>query len=338
MRIVAFVNGNSGPSYHRIIMPLMLMKDVDVFITNNLLTEHFEKGCDIFMYNRILPEHCAAQIAELKKKYGFKTCVDVDDYWHLDEHHILYETYQQQEFAKSQIKHLGEADVVLTTNSRLASEIYLINKNVHVCPNAIPKQGQFDIETEPHYLTRLFWQGSITHRKDIEVIERPIDKLNKIATKIKMVMAGYTDGEPEWHSMALSYTAGLKHQYQLLPGVHVNDYYENYKHADICLIPLVKSRFNGFKSNLKVLEAANLGLPVIASQVDPYLDMPLLYCKSGNDWVKHITRLVESRKRRKEAGSKLKEFCEKHYNFHKINNERKQVLEYEAKKATESIK
>jgi glycosyltransferase involved in cell wall biosynthesis len=331
MRVVAFVN-SSGCSYHRIIAPLMLMKDVDVFITNNLLEEHFEKGCDIFMYNRVLPNHAAPKLKELKEKYGFKTCVDVDDYWHLDEYHVLYDLYEQQEFARQQESHIKEADIVLTTNERLLQEIRPLNHNVHICPNAIPKQGQFDIEREPYYLTRLFWQGSITHRKDIEILERPIESLNKIASKIKMVMGGYTEGEPEWHAMALTYTANLKHQYQLLQGVHVKDYYNHYKHADICLVPLVKSRFNGYKSNLKVLEAANLGLPVIASKVDPYLNMPVLYAKSGSDWVKHISRLVDSSKRQKEAGQELKEYCEQHYNFHKINNERKQILEYEARK------
>jgi glycosyltransferase involved in cell wall biosynthesis len=332
MRIIAFVNANSGPSYHRIIMPLMLMKDVDVFITNNLLTEHFDKGCDLFIYNRILPAHAEDQIRELKEKYGFKTCVDIDDYWHLDEHHVLYDHYKEIGFAGQQVKHIQGADVVLTTNERLAAEIRPLHPNVHILPNAIPKQGQFDIEREPHYLTRLFWQGSVTHKKDIEILERPIDQLGKIAGKIKMIMAGYHENEEEWHSMALTYTAGAKHQYKLIPGAPVTSYYEAYKHADICLVPLVRSRFNGFKSNLKVLEAANLGLPVIASQVDPYLNMPLLYARSGSDWVKHITRLVDSKKRRRDAGAELKEFCDKHYNFHKINKERKQILEYEVKK------
>jgi glycosyltransferase involved in cell wall biosynthesis len=307
------------------------MPNTDVFITNNLQVEHFEKGCDVFMYNRILPNHAIAQIKELQLKYGFKVCVDIDDYWQLDEHHILYDYYKEIDFQSQQIKHIQEADVVLTTNERLAEEIELFNSNVHVCPNAIPKKGQFDLEREPYYLTRLFWQGSITHRQDIELLRKPLESLGPIAAKIKMVMGGYTEGEPEWYEMAMTYTAQAKHQYKLLPGVEVNQYYTHYTHADICLIPLVNSRFNRMKSNLKVLEAANLGLPVIASNVHPYLDMPIFYCKCSADWVKHIVRLVGSRKRQKEAGLELKEFCDEHFNFDKINRERKQILEYTAK-------
>jgi glycosyltransferase involved in cell wall biosynthesis len=332
MRIIAWVNGNSAPSYHRIIMPLMLMKNADVYITNNLKMEDFDKGCDIFIYNRVLPDHADAQIAELKAKYGFKICVDVDDYWELDKHHILYDEYQTSKFAEWQIRHIRDADVVLTTHSRLAEEILPFNNNVHVCPNAIPKQGQFDIEREPYYLTRFFWQGSVTHQADVAILSHPIASIGSRAGKVKMVMAGYEETEEAWYKMAQVYTADFKHQYKIIPGKKVTEYYSNYAEADICLVPLVKSRFNGFKSNLKILEAANLGLPVIASQVDPYLNLPLLYCKCGNDWIKHITRLLKSRKRQRDIGLQLKEYCDIHFDFNKINNERKQILEYETAK------
>lgn len=340
MRIIAFVNANSGPSYHRIIMPLLLMKDVDVFITNNLLVEHFEKGCDIFMYNRVLPDHCMDQIAELKKTYGFKTVVDIDDYWELDPQHILYQTYQKDGFAVQQIFHLCRADVVLTTNERLWDEVVNVTgrqisshrPQVHILPNAIPKQGQFDIAHKDDYLVRLFWQGSETHREDIAILERPIDQLGPLSKKIKMVMAGYAEESAPWGPMLEAYTAKLKHQYEIIPYSPVSDYYKHYAKADICLVPLVNSRFNRMKSNLKILEAANLSLPVIASAVHPYLDMPVNYCRNGRDWIGHIKRLVRWPKQRCEEGLRLKEFCDTYFNFHKINNERKQILEHAAGK------
>lgn len=332
MRVIAYVNKDSGVSFHRIIMPLMLMENTDVYITNDLQVEHFEKGCDIFLYNRVLPDHAMAQVKELQRKYDFRIAVDIDDYWELDQHHVLYEVYQQDDFATKQIQHLREADVVLTTHARLAEKVQPFNANVHILPNAIPHQGQYDIEREPYYLTRLFWQGSDTHRHDIGILAIPINSIAPLAAKIKMVMSGYAADHPEWDAMVRTYTGNLRHQYKLIPFEPVTSYYKAYAHADICLVPLVNSPFNRMKSNLKVLEAANLGLPVIASQVHPYLDMPLLYCKHSGDWVKHIERLVKSRKRQKEAGQELKEFCDIHFNFNKINKERKQVLEYTAKK------
>lgn len=334
MRIISFVNGNSGPSYHRCILPLLLLPNTDVFITNNLLEEHFEKGCDMFLYNRTLPDHAQPIIDKLKEQYGFKICVDVDDHWELDPHHVLFSHYQEVSFGKQQIKHITDADVVLTTHPRLADEIKVHNKNVHVLPNAIPHTGQFAIERKPYHLTRLFWQGSDTHKEDIALLKRPIDCLNLIASKIKMVMAGYAEDHDDWYQMVMDYTAQTKHQYKLIPYAHVNEYYKAYEEADICLIPLLNSPFNKHKSNLKVLEAANLGLPVICSPVHPYLDLPVLYAKGAGEWVNHITRLVKSKKRQKEAGAELKEYCDIHFDFHKINKERKQILEYECKKVS----
>lgn len=349
MRIIAFVNANSGPSYHRIIMPLMLMK-ANVYITNNLLVEDFDKGCDILLYNRELPEHCDAQLAELKKTYGFKTVVDIDDYWELDKHHVLYEYYQENKIAELQIKHLRQADAIFTTHERLAEEIRQIvafpikgnasyavpfpPPSVYILPNAIPHQGQFDITHEPHHLVRLFWQGSDTHREDIAILERPIEQLGKISKKIKMVMAGYHPDSAPWGPMLEAYTAGLKRQYEIIEYAPITSYYEAYAKADICLVPLVNSRFNRMKSNLKILEAANLSLPVIASAVHPYLDMPVNYCRNGRDWQGHIKRLVQWPARRKEEGERLAEFCKEHFNFNKINNERRQILEHVAAKTS----
>lgn len=347
LRIIAYTPKNSGPSYHRIAMPLMLMDGPDVFCTNDMREVHFEKGCDLFMYNRVLPKEGMEQFNALRKKYGFKVCVDVDDLWELDPHHILYRSYIDDGFAERQIHHLRQADVILTTHERLAEEIrsvlqlrvidelpYVVRPEVHVCPNAIPRLGQFDIKRERHDLVRLFWQGSITHHADIELLYTPIESLRKISGKIKMIMAGYQETEDTWRYMARVYTDNLKHQYKLLPGAHVAEYYAAYAHADICLVPLVNSRFNRMKSNLKILEAANMGLPVIASGVHPYLGMPVNFCKNSRDWIGHIKRLVQYPGRRQEEGQRLAEYCAEHYNFHKINNERRQILEYVASKVS----
>lgn len=312
----------------------MLMDGPDVFITNNLLEEHFEKGCDIFIYNRVLPDHALPTIEKLKKKYGFKVCLDIDDHWELDPHHILYHEYQDSKFSERQISQLKNADLVTTTHERLAEEIKPFNKNIFILPNAIPKAGQFKLTKIPSPLTRLFWQGSITHKEDIALIKRPIECLNTISGKIQMVLAGYTEGEDEWYKIALDYTAKTLHQYRLLEGCDVTEYYKHYAYADICLVPLLNSPFNKMKSCLKVLEAANLGLPVICSKVHPYMNLPVIYATGTGEWVRNIQRLVASKKRQKEAGQELQEYCDTNFNFNKINEERKQVFEYESKKVT----
>lgn len=281
------------------------------------------------MYNRILPDYALETIKRLQAKHGFKICVDIDDHWILDEHHILYQTYINDRFAERQIAQLKDADVITCTHERLAIEIKPYNQNVHILPNAIPKQGQFDIERTASPFTRLFWQGSDTHREDVNLLQRPVEILAPLCRKIKMVMAGYAEDHDNWHKMVMDYTGKAKHQYKLIPFANVNEYYAAYQDADVCLIPLLNTPFNRYKSNLKILEAANLSLPCIVSDVHPYKEMPVLYCNGAGDWVKHITKLVGSKKRQRDAGAELAEYCNEHYNFKKINNERKQILEFE---------
>jgi glycosyltransferase involved in cell wall biosynthesis len=307
-------------------MPLLLMKGVDVYITNNLLEQQFEAGCDIFLYNRILPDHCIDKLHELKDKYNFKIIVDIDDYWILEDSHPLALEYKAIDFEKKQIYALKTAEEVITTNNYLLSEIITYNPNVHIVSNAIPKAGQFDIVRDGSKFTRLFWQGSLTHAEDISILAPVTNNLADISKDIKMVMAGFNENENECHKMAMDYTAGFKHQYKLIEPKHPADYYEVYKDADICLIPLINNRFNRCKSNLKVLEAANLGLPVICSPVGPYLDMPVLYARSTEQWISNIKKLVGSKNRQKEVGLKLKTFCDKHYNFDTVNNKRKKIF------------
>ena len=322
-----------------------MMDNRDVLFANEFVEEHYTDELDIVIYNRVIGDEYIDKIKVLREKFGFKIIVDVDDIWHLDDHHILAKYYIEEQFAARQIRQIRNADIVLTTHARMAKYISSFNSNVHVCPNAIPHQGQFDITREESEFTRLFWQGSITHKEDIRILTRPIEALGPVAERIKMVLGGYTryddnetpktaeekQTEAEWSEMAMIFTAKAKHQYKLLPPEPVTNYYSMYAHADICLVPLVNSFFNRMKSNLKVLEAANLSLPVIASDVHPYKDLPIRYCKHPNDWIKHITDYLKEPEKAKEDGLRLKDFCNEFYNFSKINLERRQILEQASK-------
>lgn len=313
MKIIGLVKKDSGVDWHRVLLPLLLMEGVDCYITNAAKEEDFEKGCDAIYYNRIISN----EIISLRDKYGFKIILDVDDYWKLDYHHIAYEQYIENQFESLQLTHIKLADLITTTHERLAEKIYPHNPNVIITPNAIPDHEYFNFDRTESEKIRIFWQGSITHEKDIELLRNPFKRLDN---SFHMVMAGYTKHEA-WDKMVSSYTNGLRLSGSILPGTSPFEYYKNYQYADICLAPLIKSGFNGFKSNLKVLEAAHAGLPVIASQVDPYLDLPILYVQKQQDWIKNIYTLRD-KQLRKDLGQNLKSYCNTHFNFKKINSYR----------------
>lgn len=331
MKILVFVNKDSGPSYHRLIVPFMLLPEAQVYITNNIVEKQFE-GIDLFIYNRILPDAASEKVYSLREHLGFKICVDIDDHWELDKDHILYHEYLAYNFIEKQISHLKKANFVITTHERLLAEILPINAACYIAENAIPHQGQFaEVVRTKSKLIRLFWQGSETHEHDIGLLSQCMHKLSDTTLPVRSVIAGYND-TPTWNRMAVMYNAFGKLKYSLIASLHISAYYKAYSEADICLVPLRDTFFNGMKSNLKILEAANLGLPAIVSNVHPYKDIPVVYADGTHEWYEQIRRLVKNKKDRLSASKKLSDYCKQHYDFTKINLKRRKLIAHETGK------
>lgn len=320
--IFGLINKDSGPGFHRIMMPLLLMQEPDgtetpAYITNGIEEADFEKRRPTAIYyNRLISD----EVLKLQAKYHFKIVVDVDDWWHLDPHHVMYDYHLEQRIPVHQVKHLEIADVVTCTHDRLAEKIYPHNKNVVVVPNAIPNHEYFPVVKTKSEYRRIFWQGSVTHERDIKLLQGPVRRLDR--NRFMMVLAGYTE-QIEWERMAGYYTDGLRMKGVVLPGKGVREYYGYYQYADVCVCPLLDTPFNALKSNLKILEAAHSGLPVIASNVHPYKDVPVLHVNKQADWYKWINDIPAQEHNARE----LQEYCGRHYDFDTINQKRRGVFD-----------
>jgi glycosyltransferase involved in cell wall biosynthesis len=306
----------------------------DVHITNKLTEEQLEKGCDVLVINRFSFYNEAQEIYDWRDKYKFKLVVDIDDYWELNSGHILYENWSFNNIPNIIVQNLIKADLVTVTHERLAEYASAFNKNIHILPNAIPGGfEQFLVQKEQSDFIRIMWQGSITHRADVEILRNPIKRIASdsiLKEKLQMVFGGHVRHLTDSDAMLSAFTNGLKLNPKIFNGMKPTEYYQIYNHADICVVPLVDNRFNSFKSNLKVLEAAYAGIPVIASHVNPYLGFPedvLLYAKRQSDWYANVKDLASISYFRHMAGKNLMEYCNKHYNFKEINLKRKEIYE-----------
>lgn len=330
MNILTLTQKFSGCGYHRLVMPVKYMAKNYGRITDSMTEEQWtEKKYDIVFINRSWD---VEDIIERRKQLGFKLVVDVDDYWLLDHYHYLYDGYNESNYHARILMHIREADLVTCTHERLADKIYAHNKNVHICPNSIPYGvEQFNGERIATDEVKLFWAGGISHEQDLKILQAPI---KKISGNFKMIMGGFADSnETEkyyWHRMANYFTADQKHPHMIIRGMEVSSYYEMFKHADVMLVPLVKTHFNSYKSNIKILEAAGKALPVVVSAVHPYLGFPddvLFYVKRREDWNKWIDKLINDKDLRDEIGVNLHLYCRKHFNFNEINENRRAAFE-----------
>lgn len=322
MRILAITSKQSGVGYHRIMMPLVNMKKDYCLITDTLSEETFEGKFDIVVMNRMLANIKPEQMIEWRKKYGFKLVVDNDDYWHLEPSHILYQDYILKKIPEQIISWLLIADLCTCTHERLAEEIYKHNTNIEILPNAIPYgEEQFILDKKPSNLVRLFWSGSGTHGRDLEILRNPMKRIN---FPVRTIIAGYNEGEKHiWDNMICAFTNGLKLKPTIYNYNQVTEYMAAYCDSDISLIPLVDSKFNSMKSNLKVLETASKKNPAIVSNVHPYKGFyPACHVNSQKDWYYWIKLLTHDQAARKQYGNDLYEYCNKNFNLYEVNKQR----------------
>jgi glycosyltransferase involved in cell wall biosynthesis len=331
MKILGIAHPNSGCGYHRIVLPLMMMEGIEGICTNKPTDEVLSEQWDVLFYNRV--SMFDNSLEETKKRLGCKIVVDMDDSWKLPSNHLNYYDYQHM---NAQIENnLRVADLVTCTNERLANEIRPYNSNVQIIPNAIPYgYHQFTDDKIEDERLRIFWCGGITHEGDLELLKNPFRKLLIHKDKIKMVLGGYTATDELskwlWDKMLSYFTNSMKLEFRALAGTSPNLYMDMYKNADIMVVPLLQSDWSACKSNLKLLEAATKGIPVICSKVEPYAsdtDAPVLWVEKQSDWFKHLNFLINNKNARLDYGQNLKEWAARKYDFFTINNKRKTAFE-----------
>jgi glycosyltransferase involved in cell wall biosynthesis len=330
MRILVITQQNSGVGYHRLMMPIYYMAKDYAYFTDTINDEILSEGFDLVVVNRFIPTCHITNLIAYREKYGFKLIVDVDDYWHLDPWHILYGQYEAQPI----IEHIMAADMVTCTNMTLRYHISQINSKVHVVPNALPfGKDQFTDVKHKSDKTRVLYAGSITHEKDIALLRNPFKKIlsdKRLVNDMQFIMCGYDPANEfsasVWGRMINDYTVGLKMPGYIKPALPIDKYMNFYCEADIAIVPLVESKFNSMKSNLKVLEAATKKIPVIVSNVDPYKNCPyVIKSDKQTDWYKNLKKLANDAIYRKEMGEANYEWCADNFHLDKINKLREQL-------------
>jgi glycosyltransferase involved in cell wall biosynthesis len=330
MRILVITQQNSGVGYHRLMMPIYYMTKEFAFFTDTINDEILSEGYDLVVVNRYIPTCHIDDLKAYREKYGFKLILDIDDYWHLDPWHILYGQYE----ADPIIEHIKAADLVTCTNMGLRYHISKYNDKVHVVPNALPYgKDQFTDVHTPGDRIRVVYTGSITHQKDVALLGNPFKRVlsdKMLVNQLHFTLCGYDPGNEfsklVWHRMIQDFTCGLKMPGAVKKALPITEYMNFYNEADVSIVPLVESRFNSMKSNLKVLEAATKKIPVIVSNVDPYKGCPYTVKVSNQtDWYKAIKKVTTDAIYRKEIGEANHEWCNQYFHLDKINELRHQL-------------
>lgn len=197
---------------------------------------------------------------------------------------------------------IAAADRVTVTTPALAEIVGQWNDDVRVIPNYMP-EWVLDWERPQRDRLTIGWMGSSTHSMDWAEADNHVRKFM------------LRNPDAQFHLIGGSYGERFKlNPGQLVETGWIDGVEKTWKAIDfdIALAPLRPHVFNRSKSNLKALEAAALGIPIIASDCGPYPDF-VEHGKTGflvkrdHEWVKYLHILAEDADLRAEMGAAAKE-------------------------------
>lgn len=303
MKILCIRPKESAVWNYRMTRPL---KDVAVFRKSLLrkneeiqlgeLAERLYKISPIWNIKYLGDPHTANVIVSMKNAVGAKLVMDIDDnIWQVPVGNIARNAEGWDKYVAVNTGLLSCADYITVATEPLRLALHSINENIEVLPNIVdPKEWLF--KRKKHTKIRIGWVWSPTHIPDIPVVAEALEKIyNKYKDEIEIVIFGRE------HNLFKFPTTNIK-------GVPFNEYPRVFTEAgiDISICPLADNDFNKCKSNIKWLESTLAGACVVASKVYPY-EHSIKHGKTGyladstNQWVKHLSYLIENKEKRQEV-------------------------------------
>jgi hypothetical protein len=315
-------NGNQigGVEYHRMMKPHYALSKVfpEVYpvdeqgrVKNFMMSDGIGEAAeeavdqtDLVIFSRYIPEGSA----EYLNKKGVPFGLDLDDYWHLPEHHIAYEDYLNENKAEKTIRSIKDAHFVICTTEILAEKIKEFNPNVYVIPNGIDTTDPaWQPNKKESNRLRFGFTGGNTHHIDIGMIAPSVRKSLydvKFCSHAQVLLAGYKPspqrfdengkriqeiGVEQYIENILTDNLQVLNKYskyktELLNSeseqtnapyrrkgiIPVNEFGFIYDEIDVCVAPLLDNEFNNCKSELKMLEAGFKDCAIMLHHVKPY--------------------------------------------------------------------
>ena len=167
---------------------------VDIDYEPKLNDDNFWKKYQIVHFHRVIGQNYEQSplIIEKLKSLGIITICDLDDYWLPGKEHPAHELIRSNNLAFHIQNNLKAASYVTTTTKLFADEIYKINKNVFVLPNAVnTDEEQFKAVTEPSDKLRFGWLGGSSHLHDLMMLKGTINTLSEFKNEFQMYLCGF---------------------------------------------------------------------------------------------------------------------------------------------------
>lgn len=240
----------SGAGYQRIVLPF------DQLNANSWLARYYGaaemSAYQVVVAQRLSDPDYVENWRELGRRHAL--VYETDDNVFAQEGHAVY----QREDVQQAVRDAADAADLVTVSTPALAEVMTreCSSRVTVLPNFIPAYLLEMTRPQREQLT-VGWAGSFSHEADFAMIA-PI--LREFAGQVSLHLVG-----TDFRSL-LGCSARFSHDWNTWE----HERYYQLIDFDVGVAPLTGSVFNASRSHLKALEYAALGIPVIASDCEPY--------------------------------------------------------------------
>jgi len=296
-KIIYLPPQNDACAWYRCIVPGMALRERGWHVDFTQRADmHLLKEYGIVIFLRPSSQNILKAI-QLCNSAGILTVGEIDDdIWHIDKKNPVWDKWTPEKI-KSVEECLCSSRLVTTSTAPLANYLKRFNSNVLVIPNMLPgKYWKVRHADDLGKKVIIGWAGGSSHWSDLEVIKDVIPQVLDEYPNAEFQIAGMRDTPfPEHEKIKIINPVDGEDLAQLLATFNIG------------VAPLFSGRFNDCKSDLKFLEYAMVGLPVVASKLDAYSDSVSngengFLARNSKDWLKYLRRLTENSDLRSQIG------------------------------------
>ena len=317
---IVMLKDRSGSGYWRMVFPARYMDPEGIYVDITASGVDFNSLLEYrTVYVQRTHDWESYYLLERLKKAGKRIVYDIDDdIFNIDKENPAFKVIGRDE-QMAAVACMKLANVVTVSTYNLQSIIRSATEGVEatIIPNAIhPDDGWIPtpLTGSQDGFKRIFWQGGETHGEDWMECVDAVDAVLSERQDIRLVILGFLSPvlykyvqRPAW-----------KGKVEFLEFRDPETYFQIMKfiRAEVGLAPLKDTPFNRSKSELKFVEYAAMGIPTVASDMDPYANViehgvSGFLVQSPEDWYNAIVTCLDDKQKRfpiiTEARKKIKD-------------------------------
>jgi glycosyltransferase involved in cell wall biosynthesis len=289
LKIYGWSAGHSGCGQYRVGLPMwglgLAGHDARAF---SVLEEEIPEDTDVVVGQLLYDVHRTPVWRSLAERSGRRPVLIAeidDDLWNVHKTNFQALPLTAPQVLGQLEDNLRMADAVTVTTAHLAEVVSRFNPNVFILPNMVDL-NLITYQREKAARLTLGWAGGSSHIHDFSSMQSNLRQFVRRHPEIDLHFVGQDYRE----MFNLPSTRWTNWNTNLVDYLHNLDF-------DIGVAPLAYTEFNKSKSDVKVLEYASLGIPVVASNFGPYAEsvqhgVTGFLVKHDHEWGKYLRLLV----------------------------------------------